>query len=307
MRALLVVMTVVVLVGAPFVGPPMAPDAADFIFWQLRVPRVLVAASVGAVLAVVGAAFQALFENPLATPSTTGTTAGAALGALVAILFGPPVGGFAVMAGAFAGALAVSLPVAAWAARPESRVEDVLLGGVALTLAAGAVSAGLQLTADAQEALAAVRWSLGSVGQVGYRGAAVLGPVAVAVLTVVLAQGRGLQALIAGDALAAAQGVDVVRLRTQILVAGSLGVGAAVAWCGPIAFVGLAVPHLVRRLVGPGRDDLFWLSAVCGAGFLVLADVVGRVVLPGVELPVGVVTSAVGAPLLVALVLQPRR
>ncbi|TNE85142.1 MAG: iron ABC transporter permease [Deltaproteobacteria bacterium] len=305
MRLAIVLVTVALVLGAPLIGPSMPSGAEAFIFWQLRVPRVLVAAAAGAVLSVIGAAFQALFENPLATPSTTGTTAGAALGALIAILFLP--GQAAVMIGAFVGALLVSLPVAAWAARAEARVQDVLLGGVALTLAAGAISSGLQMTADAEEALRAVRWSLGSVGQVGYAGAAVLGPIAVAVIAVVLAHSRGLQALVAGEARAASQGVDVAALRAQVLVAGSLGVGAVVAWCGPIAFVGLAVPHLVRKLVGPGREDLFWLSAVAGAGFLVGADVVARVLISGRELPVGVVTSAIGAPLLVGLVLRPRR
>ncbi|MCO4747107.1 MAG: iron ABC transporter permease [Proteobacteria bacterium] len=305
-RVALAVVAVLVIVAAPFVGPSMDPDSAHFVLTQLRVPRVLVAACVGAVLGIVGAAFQALFENPLATPSTTGTTAGAALGALFAILFLPALGGFTVMVGAFIGALAVSLPVAAWAARGDARIEDVLLGGVALTLAAGAVSAGLQVTADAQEAFRAVRWSLGSVGQVGYRGVAVLGPIALAVVAVVLAEGRGLSVLIGGEERAASQGVDVRSMRTRILVAGSLGVAAAVAWCGPIAFVGLVVPHMVRKAVGPGRDDLFWLSAVSGAGFLVLADTVARVGWPGKELPVGVVTAAVGAPMLIALVLRPR-
>jgi ABC-type Fe3+-siderophore transport system permease subunit len=305
MRWALVAVSVALVGLAPWLGPAIPEGAESFVFWQLRIPRVLVAAAAGCVLGAVGAAFQALFENPLATPSTTGTTAGAALGALGAILFLP--GPWSVVLCAFAGALAISLPVAGWAARPEARTEDILLAGVALTLAAGAIASGLQVTADASEALRAVRWSLGSVGQVGYQGAALLGPVATLVVLVVWRQTRGLQALIAGEARAASQGVDVPRLRVQVLLVGCLGVASVVAWCGPIAFVGLVVPHAVRRLVGAGRQDLFWLSAVCGAAFLVGADVLARLLLPGRELPVGVITAAVGAPLLVTLVLRPQR
>lgn len=305
MRWGLALASLLLVAAAPWLGPAMPAGAEDFVLWQLRFPRVLVAAAAGAVLGSVGAAFQALFENPLATPSTTGTTAGAALGALAAILFLP--GPWATVGGAFIGAIAVSMPVAAWSASARARTEDILLAGVALTLAAGALASGLQVTADASEALRAVRWSLGSVGQVGYQGAAFLGPLAVAVVAVVLLHARGLQALVAGEARASSQGVDVAALRFQVLLAGCLGVGTVVAWCGPIAFVGLVVPHAVRRLVGPGREDLFWLSAVSGSAFLVGADLLGRVLLPGRELPVGVVTAAIGAPLLVALVLRPQR
>ena len=294
------------LLAAPWLAGSMPESSADFIFWQLRVPRVLVAALVGASLGSIGAAYQALFENPLATPSTTGTTAGAALGALAAIVLLPSAGHVAVMMGAFAGAMGVSLPVAAWAARADTRIEDVLLAGVAMTLASGAVATGLQVTADAQQALRAVQWSLGSVGQVGYAGVLLLAPTAVVVVAAIHYQRRALAALVGGEERAASQGVDVVRMRTTLLIVGCLGVGVAVAWCGPMAFVGLVVPHLVRQWVGPGRVDLPILSAVFGAGFLVLADLVARWVIPGAELPVGVVTALVGAPMLVGLVLRRR-
>jgi iron complex transport system permease protein len=207
---------------------------------------------------------------------------------------------------AFGGALAISLPVAGLAARGRARIEDVLLAGVALTLAAGALTTGLQLQADLTATFRAVRWSLGSLAQVGYSGVAVLLPLATVSVAVVLLQTRALAALVGGEARAHSQGVDVVRVRTSVLVAGSLGVGACVAWCGPIAFVGLVVPHLVRLSIGPVRRVLLPMSAVVGAAFVVGADALGRVALPGREVPVGVLTAAVGAPLLVALVLRRR-
>lgn len=308
MRALLLVaLCGVVLLAAPWVGPSVAPEAWDFVLWSLRVPRVLVGASVGACLGVVGASFQAIFGNPLATPSTTGTTAGAMVGALVALVLLPAAGPYGVAAAALIGALAVSLPVAGLAARGDRRIEDVLLAGVALTLGAGALTTGLQVQADLATTFRAVRWSLGSLSQVGYGGVWVLAPLCAAAIAVILLHLRALEALIAGEALAFAQGVDVTATRTRVLVAGSVGVAACVAWCGPIAFVGLVVPHLVRLGVGTQRRLVLPLSAICGAAFLVLCDTAARTVWSGRELPVGVLTAAIGAPLLVGLVLRRSR
>jgi ABC-type Fe3+-siderophore transport system permease subunit len=309
--ALLVVGCVAIVAVAPFVGPTPAPEAASFVLTELRVPRMLVGAEVGACLGVVGAAFQAIFGNPLATPSTTGTTAGAALGALFALVVLPAAWTTAtpvLAACAFVGALAVALPVASLAASGRARVEDVLLAGVATTLAAGALTTGLQVQADLAATFRAVRWSLGNLAQVGYGGAGLLLPLAGGAVLAVLGRTRALETMVAGEALAFAQGVDVRRVRTELLVAGALGVAACVAWCGPIAFVGLVVPHLVRLSVGPARRLLLPLSAVVGAAYLVACDTLARAVWPGRELPVGVLTAAIGAPLLVALVLrrQPR-
>lgn len=304
-----VALCVLVLALAPFVGPSLDGDSAAFVITWLRVPRVLLGALVGAVLGLVGAAFQTVFDNPLATPSTTGTTAGASLGALAVILALPastPVGTLGVAAGAFAGALAVTLAVSAVAASGRARVDDVLLAGIALTLAASAVTTGLQMQADMAATFRAVRWSLGSLSVVGFTGPALVLPFAAVTVTVLLSQVRALETLAGGEALAHSQGVDVRRVRTLVLSAGALGVAATVAWCGPIAFVGLVVPHVVRRTLGATRRVLLPLSAVTGAAFLVACDAVARVLLGGRELPVGVLTAALGAPLLVGLALRRR-
>ena len=298
----------VLLAICPFIGPGLDGDQGSFILWQLRVPRTLMGAMVGATLGLAGAVYQTLFSNPLATPSTVGTTAGAALGALIAIIvLGPTSSGLPVVAGAaFLGAIMVTLFIASIAASGRARVNDVLLAGIAITLAAGALSTGLQLRADMAATFRAVQWSLGNLSEVGYGGVLVLAPFVLLSCGVLLSQIRAMEALVAGETRAHSQGVSVTRVRTLGLGAGALGVGACVAWCGPIAFVGLIVPHLVRLTVGASRRVLLPMSTLLGASFLTLCDAIGRVALSGHELPAGVVTAVIGAPLLVWLVARQR-
>ncbi|MCE9672251.1 iron ABC transporter permease [Myxococcus stipitatus] len=299
------VLCVAVLVLAPFVGPAMPEGSRDFILWQLRVPRTLMALLVGGTLSLVGAVYQSLFANPLAAPSTVGTTAGATLGALVAIVLGAnsAVWGLPlVAAAAFVGALAVSLAVAAIAAGRKVRMNDLVLAGIAFSMGAGAVSTGVQYSADAAELLAATRWTMGHLPQVGYQAVVLLLPIAVVAVVGLLALTRALEVFIAGEEHAESQGVDVRRVRMVAIGLGALGVAGCVAWCGPIAFVELIVPHIVRRVLGVSRRVLLPCSVVVGAAFLVLCDAGTRVVFPGREPPVGLVTAALGAPLLVYLV-----
>jgi iron complex transport system permease protein len=282
-------------------------DTGSFVLWQLRVPRVLLGALVGSTLSVVGAAYQTLFENPLAEPGTTGTMAGATLGALAVIILAPTLASMGiapVAVAAFLGALAVSLTVSAMASSGRASIHDVLLVGIALTLASGALTTGLQVQADMAATFRAVRWSLGSLSQVGYAGVVGLLPLAALAQGAILSQVRALDALVGGEDLAHAQGVDVRRVRALVLGAGALGVGGCVAACGPIAFVGLVVPHLVRRTLGAELRVLLPMSAVVGAAFLVTCDVAARLAWSGREIPVGALTASSGAPALRALVLR---
>lgn len=293
-----------------WVGPPLRAETRDFVLLELRLPRLLVGALVGATLSISGAAFQAVFNNPLATPSTVGTTAGATLGALLALALDVGGGAFGISlltAASFGGALLTTLLVSGLAASGRLSKNDVLLAGIAVTLAASALASGVQFASDARALVAAAQWSLGQLPQVGYRGVTLVGPFAIITLLGLLALGRPLQNLALGEDLAQTQGVNVARLRFGVLLVASLGVAACVAWCGPIAFVGLIVPHLVRLLVGPSLRALLPLSFVGGAAFLVVCDAVARVALPGRELPVGVITAALGAPALVFLVSRGRR
>ncbi|RYZ03167.1 MAG: iron ABC transporter permease [Myxococcales bacterium] len=293
-----------------WVGPPLSPDTQDFVLLQLRLPRVLVGALVGATLSISGAAFQAVFNNALATPSTIGTTAGATLGALIALALDVGGGFFGVSlltAASFGGAMLSTLLVSGLAASGRLSKNDVLLAGIAVTLAVSALASGVQFASDARALVAAAQWSLGQLPQVGYRGVALIAPFATVTLVGLLALGRPLQNLAMGEDLAQTQGVNVARLRFGVLLVASLGVAACVAWCGPIAFVGLIVPHLVRLLIGPSLRALLPLSFLGGAAFLVVCDALARVALPGRELPVGVITAALGAPALVFLVSRGRR
>ncbi len=311
LRAVLFVLGATALVTSSlWIGPSFGGSTREFVMLELRLPRLLVGALVGGTLSLAGAAFQAVFNNALATPSTVGTTAGATLGALLALALDVGGGLFGVSlltASAFAGALVTTLLVSGLAASGRLSKNDVLLAGIAVSLAASALASGVQFASDARALVAAAQWSLGQLPQVGYRGVAWVGPFSLITLIGLLALGRPLQNLALGEELAQTQGVGVARLRFSVLLVASLGVAACVAWCGPIAFVGLIVPHLVRLLVGPGLRALLPLSFVGGAAFLVVCDTVARVVLPGRELPVGVITAALGAPALVFLVSRSRR
>jgi iron complex transport system permease protein len=307
-RALVLALSSLALTAlAVLVGPRLEGEQGAFILWQLRVPRVLVGALVGGSLGLVGAAFQTLFANPLASESTVGTSAGATLGALAALALELP-GGFPVLfACACLGAALASLSVTLVARSGRAAMADVLLAGITVTVATGALSVGLQYVSDSRALVAAARWSLGQLPQVGYDGVLVLVPLVVPAWLVLLALGRALQTFAFGEELAESRGVNVPRLRTWVLAAGSLAVAACVAWCGPIAFVGLVVPHVVRRVVGPPLARVLPLSLVTGAALLVVCDALARSVSPGRELPVGVVTAALGAPGLVIVLLRTRR
>lgn len=306
-------MFVAVCVGltllTPFADGLPSGDRADFVFWQLRLPRLLVAIMAGGVMGMTGAAYQTVFRNGLAAPGTTGTTAGASLGALIAVVggatWGPSAGGLPLIAAfAFVGAMSASLFVAALAASGRARINDVLLAGIGVSLASGALATGIQFTADESALFRAVQWSLGHISQVGYKGVAVMAPFCVACVVLLWTQVRGLQALASGEELAHSRGLDVAKVRALTLGAGAIGVAAVVAWCGPIAFIGLVAPHLVRPILGVQRRVLIPMSAICGGAFLAISDGVARLISPERELPAGVITAAIGAPLLLFLILK---
>src|SRR5689334_17089179 len=256
----LVVLSLALTALSVLVGPPLDGAQGDFILWQLRVPRMLVGALVGGTLGLVGASFQTLFANPLASESTVGTTAGATLGALAALALELP-GGFPVLfLCSCVGAALASLSVTLVAGSGRASMGDVLLAGITVTVATGALSVGLQYLSDSRALVAAARWSLGQLPQVGYDGVLILAPLVIPCWLVLLALGRALQTFAFGEELAASRGVNVPGLRRLVLGAGSLAVAACVAWCGPIAFVGLIVPHIVRRSVGPAQRRVLPLS-----------------------------------------------
>jgi ABC-type Fe3+-siderophore transport system permease subunit len=278
---------------------------------ELRLPRVLLAVLVGAGLAVSGAAYQGVFRNPLADPYLLGAAAGAGLGATLVIAYAPgqsigPVG--IVPLAAFAGALlGVGLAVALGSAAGGWHSATLLLAGVAVAsfLAAAQTLVQQQNSEDLQ---AVYGWLLGQLGRAQWSDVALVLPYLGVSCLVLLLCGRALDALAVGDDEARSLGVHPGRMRLIVIAAASMATASAVAVSGLIGFVGLVVPHIVRRLVGGAHVRVLPLSLLVGGAFLVLADLVARVVLAPAELPLGVVTAFVGAPFFAGLLwVQGRR
>jgi iron complex transport system permease protein len=243
----------------------------------------------------------------LATPSTTGTLAGATLGALFALVVAPTLsfGGLsAVWICAFVGAMGASLIVATAAFSARRRTEDVLLVGIAVTLATTALATGVEDIAESNAIVAASRWSLGNLSQIGYTRLCWMAPTLLVVWALLLRNVRSLQNLVLGEEVAHARGVAVGRIRMSVLMLVAFAVATSVAWCGPIAFVGLIVPQLVRLGIGGAQRVVLPGSLVPGAGLLVLCDALGRIIVPGRELSVGVVTAMLGAPAMAWLAMR---
>ena len=313
---LLLAVAAAVLAGAVAIGPgevlgallgrTTGPEAT--IIRELRLPRVLAAAVVGAALAVAGSLLQGLLRNPLADPFVTGTSAGAALAAVSALALGAPA--LAVPAAAFAGALAavwIVWRLAQVGGAPT--VVTVLLAGVVLTAFSGALVTFL-LTASDRLALnlrATLGWLQGGVSVID-QGELALAAVLVAVgLVAALALAPRLDAFAFGEETAATLGLDVGRVTAAALAVTALLSGAAVALAGLIGFVGLVVPHALRGFVGASHRRLVVASIPAGAATLVLADLGARTLLAPAELPTGVITGLIGAPFFLMLLVRSRR
>ena len=311
LKILLILLFSLLTIGiSPWFGQLSLENVNQFVLWQLRIPRVLNGILVGATLSLAGAAFQFLFGNPLATPSTTGTTAGASLGALIAIVLLPPEYSHQYLIlplFAFLGAVLISFPLALLASRAKIGMEYVLLAGIGASLASSAISTGLQFQADMSATYRSIQWSLGSLSQIGYQNMFWLAPLCLLSMGGLFSVRKGLENLISGEEQAFAQGVPIQRIRSLTILFASLGVAVCVASCGPIAFVGLLVPHLLRLFLGSSRHLIFFLSPIFGAAFLVLCDVLARSLFSSGEVPVGVITSALGAPMLLGLIIFGRR
>lgn len=287
-------------------GHAPRPGTNDLIVWQLRLPRALLAALVGAGLGLVGTAMQALVRNPLADPYFLGVSNGASLGAVAAIVLGLGTGGalgLGLSAAAFAGALATFALVWAVARRGGGFAPlRLVLAGVAIGQFLSGFTSYLVLQAeDEQQTHSVLFWLMGSLGGASWPLLAAPAVAVPAVLLLLEARARGLNALLMGDETAAGLGIDVVRLRRELFAVTSLLTGVLVAVSGAIAFVALMVPHVCRLVVGGDHRRLLPVSALFGALLLVVVDLVCRTAMEAQELPVGVVTSLIGAPALLYL------
>jgi iron complex transport system permease protein len=293
--------------GHRLLGLPAGTWAAstETIVMELRLPRVLAAMTVGAGLGVSGAVLQGLLRNPLADPYVLGTASGAALGAAVGVLL--PIQ--AVLLGfgianvlAFAGALAaVTLVVRVSGSGGDSRASVLLVGYAIGSVLAAGLALAMYLSGD--ELRRIVAWLLGSFANASWPQVAIGLPIVVMGTVLIVSRARSLDALLLGDEAAAHLGVDVSRERRILLALAALVTAAAVAMAGLIGFVGLVVPHVVRLVAGPAARAVLPLSALVGATFMVLADLVARI--PG-ELPVGIVTAIVGVPVFLVLLRRAR-
>jgi len=290
---------------------PYADNVDAQIFFVARLPRVVAGALVGAALATAGAVLQALFRNPLAAPETLGVSAGAALGAILAITFasearfGPlaPVP-LASLVGALS-AMTVVYLLARSTRRPLS-TSVLLLAGVALNAFISAMILFVQYLADFTQTYRAVRWLIGDL-DVGAMGPIVASlPVLLSAALLILWLPSALNLLSVDADAAAARGVHVIRVQRMAFVGASLATAAAVSLSGPVAFVGIIVPHLVRLVVGVDHRVVLPAAALFGATFLVLCDLVARTLLNPVELPVGIVTAILGGPFFLWLLVRKR-
>ena len=311
---------VVAVALAPFIGQtplqfsrvfslslPFADNVDAQIFFLARLPRSLAAALVGGTLAAAGVVFQGLLRNPLATPYTLGISAGASFGAMTAITFGSllPFAGMAAMTGltsvtgaSLAGALLAVLVVYALASARHSGLSTtvLLLAGVTMNSFFSALILFVQYLSDFTETFRALRWLMGDLDVAGYQ--PILGalPLIVVALAAFTWLARPLNLLSLGADAAATRGVDVRRAQRVAFFSGSLATGAAVSVGGPIGFVGIIVPHLVRLVVGADHRLVLPASLFFGAAFLVACDVVSRIVMAPLELPVGIITALIGGP-----------
>lgn len=283
----------------PNLVDPTWPAHHQTVVLQVRGPRVVLGAVVGAGLAVIGMTLQALVRNPLADPYLLGVSSGASVGAVAVIITGVSLlGALSTSAAAFAGAL-LACSLVYGLSRTGGRITTtrLVLAGVAVAYVLSAVTSLMLITADGGDrARQVLTWLLGGLG--GARWDTVWVPLAVvgAGLVVLTAHGRTLNVLLAGDEAAATLGVDTQRFRVRAFVLTSLVTGVLVAVSGPIGFVGLILPHAVRLLVGSDHRRALPAAALAGAGFLVLADIAARTWASPQEIPVGVLTALCGGP-----------
>jgi iron complex transport system permease protein len=279
------------------------------ILWQLRLPRVVLAGLVGAMLALAGAAYQGVFRNPLADPYLLGAAAGAGLGATLAIAYGPDTSGWpvdllpvAAFAGAVTGVVGAYTLGRSGGARTAT---SLILAGVAVAAFLTAVQTYVQQR-ESETLREVYGWILGRLTTAGWREVALVVPYALASAVAILLHRRLIDVLAVGDDEASSLGVRAARVRLVVVAAATLATAAAVAVSGLIGFVGIIVPHTIRLVTGPSYRLLLPLSLVAGAAFLILADLAARTVMAPAELPIGVVTAFVGAPFF-ALVLRSSR
>jgi iron complex transport system permease protein len=281
---------------------------AHNVFWQVRLPRIVLAVIVGASLAVAGVIMQGIFRNPLAEPATVGVSAGAAVGAVIAIIVGLNQLPLGVQLAAFlGGTLSTALVYVLSRSDGKTEVVTLILTGIAINAFAGAVIGFAVFVADDDEIRSVTFWSLGTLGLATWKAVGVVIPLALLGMAMSARFARVLDTLALGDRPATHLGVRVEPVRLQAIAVVGLLASSAVAATGMIAFVGLLVPHIMRIVLGPRHRHVVWTAALLGASVTLLADLAARSLLSPAELPLGVVTALIGAPFFLLLLRSTRR
>lgn len=296
--------------------PTDADALARNVFLELRLPRVLVAGLTGAILGVSGTLMQGLFRNPIVEPGLAGTSAGAAFGAAIVFVLGErttlaftqPLGAFAVPASAFVCSfLATMLVYRASSSFGKVNVFTLLLAGIAVNAVCTAGTGFLSYIARDPQARNITFWNLGTFTTANWRGAIIIGVVFVLTFGIVLRQGKALNALMLGESEAASLGVDPSALILRLIILNTAMVAVNTAMVGVIAFIGLVVPHMLRMLWSSDYNFLIPASALAGAFLMEVIDVIARDVIAPAELPIGIITAVIGAPVFLWILLRQQK
>lgn len=283
----------------------------EMIIWNIRLPRVLLAFCVGASLSLAGAAFQGLLRNPLADPYTIGVSSGASLGAVLVLFFQVTIfglGNFTLPVVSIISGL-IALLVVFGLVRFSSKslaIETIILAGIIVSAFISALVSLLISLGDRDAMTQIIYWLYGSVGMRGWSYVQLIIPFMIIGSIVLFYFYRELNALALGEDAADHIGVDVKKGKTFVLIGASLLTGAAVAVSGSIGFVGLVIPHLIRLVTGPNHRHVLPLSLIMGGAFLILADLMARTLIAPKELPIGVITALIGAPVFALLLIRER-
>lgn len=291
--------------------PDAVSEQVRVILWDIRMPVALMALVVGASLSIAGAQMQTILSNPLASPFTLGISAGAGFGAALGLAFGvvfiPAAVDYVIPINAFLMAMLTSLFIYALSLRRGVTIETIVLLGIAMVFIFNALMGLIQFFASQQAVAAVVFWTMGSLTKATWPKFWVTFGILLAVIPLLVRHGWALTAMRLGDTKAASMGVNPRRIRLEVLALVSLLAAIAVAFVGTIGFIGLVGPHIARLLLG--EDQRFFLpgSAICGALLLSIGSVLSKVIIPGTVIPIGIITSLVGIPFFLFLVLSHRK
>ncbi|MGX9133102.1 FecCD family ABC transporter permease [Rummeliibacillus sp. JY-2-4R] len=288
-----------------------ADEIATNILWKIRMPRVILAGLVGAALAIAGAAFQALLKNPLADPYTLGVSSGASVGAVMTLFFSistPILGIYTLPTFSMIGALLSLLIVIGFAKLVDRtmKMETLILTGIIVSSFLSSIIS-LMIALTGEELRQIISWLMGSVSMRGWPYVKMIWPFIAIGTVLIWINRRELNAIVFGEERAKYLGVNVKRSKMMLLLGGSMLTGSAVAVSGTIGFVGLVVPHMTRLLYGSDHRHLLPLSFINGASLLILCDLIARTIISPTELPIGVITAFLGAPVFAYIFFRQRR